>query len=203
MKNSSIHSAGVVRRSVNFLKGFTLVELLVAVAIISILTAIVTANFSTARARARDAKRISDVAQIQLALAYFFDRCNQYPKIITDLDYECPVNSDVTLGQFLSKIPSTVTIPNSNPSSNADNFKYLVNDTRVPLSYNIVVSLETNGSAISDSFTEMNGYLCRDHLLVGDNNQPCSTLGGGQYNGDACGLNPDVPPDTYIYCVGP
>jgi prepilin-type N-terminal cleavage/methylation domain-containing protein len=61
-------------------KGFTLVELIVVIAIIGILTGIVTTNFASSRSRARDAKRISDLGHIQLALELYFDRCKQYPQ---------------------------------------------------------------------------------------------------------------------------
>jgi prepilin-type N-terminal cleavage/methylation domain-containing protein len=66
-------------------KGFTLVELLVVIAIIAILTGIVATNFTSARSRARDAKRISDLGHIQLAIELYFDRCKQYPEPVTAL----------------------------------------------------------------------------------------------------------------------
>ena len=63
----------------NSKKGFTLIELLVVIAIIGILSSVVLASLSTARQKSRDAKRISDVGQIQLALELAFDRNQQYP----------------------------------------------------------------------------------------------------------------------------
>jgi prepilin-type N-terminal cleavage/methylation domain-containing protein len=61
-------------------KGFTLIELLFVILIIGILSAIVLANFGPAKQRARDAKRLSDVAQIQTALeAYFENPSNTVP----------------------------------------------------------------------------------------------------------------------------
>lgn len=60
-------------------KGFTLIELLVVIAIIGILSSVVLASLSTARQKSRDAKRISDIGQVQLALELYFDRTQSYP----------------------------------------------------------------------------------------------------------------------------
>src|SRR3989338_11428176 len=53
--------------------GFTLIELLVVIAIIGVLASIVLASLNSARAKSRDARRITDIKQIQLALELYFD----------------------------------------------------------------------------------------------------------------------------------
>lgn len=60
-------------------KGFTLVELLVVIVIISILATLLMANFIGARQRARDAVRKSDVKQIQAALEIYRADNGSYP----------------------------------------------------------------------------------------------------------------------------
>ncbi|MCF7833652.1 MAG: prepilin-type N-terminal cleavage/methylation domain-containing protein [Candidatus Pacebacteria bacterium] len=60
-------------------KGFTLIELLVVVAIIGILSSVVLASLNSARAKARDARRLSDVTQIQKALELYFNENGKYP----------------------------------------------------------------------------------------------------------------------------
>ena len=62
-----------------FLKGFTLTELLVAIAIIGILSAMVLTSMSGVRERAKDGRRISDLKQIQLALELYYDVNSSYP----------------------------------------------------------------------------------------------------------------------------
>ena len=62
-------------------KGFTLIELLVVIAIIGVLASVVLASLNTARRKSRDARRIADIKQIQLALELYFDAQSspQYP----------------------------------------------------------------------------------------------------------------------------
>ncbi len=61
-------------------KGFTLIELLVVIAIIGLLSTLAVVALTSARAKARDAKRISDVKQVQTALElYYADKGGDYP----------------------------------------------------------------------------------------------------------------------------
>jgi len=65
--------------------GFTLIELLVVIAIIGILATTVMTSLNTARFKARDARRLSDVHQIQLALQMYYDSRGRYPADLSDL----------------------------------------------------------------------------------------------------------------------
>ncbi len=78
-------------------KGFTLVELLVVIAIIGVLATLVLLQLGTARARARDTKRITDVNQIRTAVEqYYDDNGGHYPSTI----------DATTLGRYLTNIPA-------------------------------------------------------------------------------------------------
>ena len=62
-------------------RGFTLIELMVVCAIIGILSAMVIVSLASAKAKARDGKRVSDLAQIQGALEQYFDHNNAYHSV--------------------------------------------------------------------------------------------------------------------------
>lgn len=61
-------------------KGFTLIELLVVIAIIGILAAVVTVNFADTSAQSRDAKRQSDLTNLQVAIEAYKNRFGKYPQ---------------------------------------------------------------------------------------------------------------------------
>lgn len=59
--------------------GFTLIELLVVIAIIGLLSTLSIVALNQARARARDARRVADVKQIQTALEMYYNDMGKYP----------------------------------------------------------------------------------------------------------------------------
>ncbi|MFH1838329.1 MAG: type II secretion system protein [Candidatus Kuenenbacteria bacterium] len=59
-------------------KGFTLIELLVVIAIIALLSTIAVVSLGGARAKARDAKRVADVKQMQTSLEIYFNDNTSY-----------------------------------------------------------------------------------------------------------------------------
>ena len=60
-------------------KGFTLIELLVVIAIIGLLSTLAVVALNSSRLKARDAKRVADVKQIQTALELYFNDQSAYP----------------------------------------------------------------------------------------------------------------------------
>lgn len=60
---------------------FTLIELLVVIAIIGLLATLSILALNQSRARARDAKRVSDIRQIQTALEMYYHAAGHYPPV--------------------------------------------------------------------------------------------------------------------------
>lgn len=59
--------------------GFTLIEMLVVIAVIGFLSSVVIASVSIARVKSRDVKRKSDLSQMQKALELYYNSNNAYP----------------------------------------------------------------------------------------------------------------------------
>jgi prepilin-type N-terminal cleavage/methylation domain-containing protein len=128
-------------------RGFTLIEMLVVIAIIVILTGIIVTNLAGARGKARDGKRVSDVAQIQLSLEQFFDRCQQYPLALLPLSVPCPTVGSVTLGSYISAIPT----PPTPGQGSYDYWTNAANNNNVATDYVLHIQLENKSDVLNDS----------------------------------------------------
>ena len=87
-------------------KGFTLIELLVVIAIIGLLSTLSILSLNTARARARDAKRIADVKQIQTALEMYYNDVGSYP-LTASITAGSPISS--SNGVYMMAVPTAPT----------------------------------------------------------------------------------------------
>lgn len=124
------------RKSAN--KGFTLIELLVVIAIIGVLASIVLASLNNARRKSRDARRVTDIKQIQLALELYFDaQGNQYPVATATCDATANakgLEALVTTG-YIPQVPR-------DPSSSTTCYSYATPATGLRTTYHIGATLE-------------------------------------------------------------
>jgi len=79
-------------------KGFTLIELIVVIAIIGTLTGLIVNNLNDARARARDAKRKSELVSLKTALRLYYNDNQSYP-----------LDLSVDLTEYIKVMPENTT----------------------------------------------------------------------------------------------
>ena len=130
--------------------GFTLIELLVVVVIIGILATLATVALSNARSKARDAKRVSDVKQIQTALELYFSEEQSYP---VSLPFGSPLIGPNSGTTFMAKVP-TQTLPKDGSCTTAS-YDYV----RINGSKNYAIYFCLGNSTVELS--------AGDHLLTG------------------------------------
>jgi prepilin-type N-terminal cleavage/methylation domain-containing protein len=64
-------------------KGFTLIEILIVVAIIAILASVVLVGLGPTQEAGRDARRLSDLTEVQNGLELYYNMCGYYPGTAT------------------------------------------------------------------------------------------------------------------------
>jgi prepilin-type N-terminal cleavage/methylation domain-containing protein len=80
--------------------GFTLVELLVVIAVIGVLSAVVVISTNSAKGKARDAIRLSDMASIQASLGLYYDDKGIFPPIAPTVAGICTAGSNCHLSNI-------------------------------------------------------------------------------------------------------
>jgi len=104
--------------------GFTLIELLVVISIIGILATLIAANLNSARSRARDAQRKSDLRNVATALRLYYNDKSVYPDKV---DFGFPWSDGSTV--YMSLIPQDSLSPDQAygyyPAEGNDSFTLL------------------------------------------------------------------------------
>ncbi len=89
----------------NTKRGFTLIEIVVVIAVIGILASVVIANVQSAKMKARDTQRMSDLQNIQVALRIYKDANGTYPSSPTAQVIGVGGSIDAILSPYLPSIP--------------------------------------------------------------------------------------------------
>ena len=108
-------------------RGFTLVELMIVVAIIGILVSITVPLYANVTARSRIAKAQADIRSLVSAVSIYESHMSVYPSALTDLTAVVTSPSGLTAGPFMASIPT----PPSTAWGSAYTFVTNVNGTFV------------------------------------------------------------------------
>ncbi len=142
----------------NHNKGFTLIEILVVVAIIGVLASIVLVGLGGARRQGGDAKRIAELRQIQTGLELYFTKCGAYPGgssagACTTVD---PTSWNDLQRALIDANIGISTVPND-PAAPTKNYYYAVRADRQ--AYILGVQLSADNAALQGDYDgALTGY---------------------------------------------
>jgi len=115
-------------KNLKYNAGFSLMELLVFVAIVGLLATLSIASLESARQKARDVKRTADIKQFMTVLDIYFNDNNSYPEeftpiVLGDANYSCfdedgfVAVCDANGKTYIKNVPS-------NPTPKGANYTY-------------------------------------------------------------------------------
>lgn len=124
-------------------KGFTLIEILIVVAIIGILASVVVVGLGPAQKKGRDSRRVSDLRSVQNALELYYGKNGNYPITgVSSWDEFAPLLVGAGIG--INQIPN-------DPTTTKD-YVYRVDSNGT--TYVLAAQLEdAGGSIMNSSFT--------------------------------------------------
>src|SRR3989344_8318612 len=155
-------------------RGFTLIELLVVISIIGILSGIVVAGLNSARVGSRDSDRISDLKNIQLALAQYYNDNGHYPCQLDDTNVQSnPGCTPKFSGNYMSSLPVDP------DTGNYYSYTAMVRSTAYPTqACTIGVSFSHLGAVVENS---SGAYMDQDDDYLNIDEFGRITVGGSMY----------------------
>ena len=93
-------------------KGFTLIEVLIVVAIIGLLASIVLVGYGSFRSRGRDTRRVADLNEAQKGLELYYLKFQYYPAVAASDSWSSLKNSLVSAGIGVNNISNDPLAPN-------------------------------------------------------------------------------------------
>ncbi len=136
-------------------KAFTLIELLVVIAIIGVLSTLSVVALNSARSKARDSRRLSDIHNLSLALEMYYDDFGAYPEFPT-------ANAGIIGGLCLSDLGITSTCGLNTyiakiPDDPKNNKHYLYSTVVNPQHYELIYEEETNADDCPSNWVKVPG----------------------------------------------
>lgn len=169
---------------INERKGFTLIEILIVVAIIAILASIVLVGLGPTQESGRDARRLGDLHDVQNVLELYYNKCGsypgggatcaasalgkaQYPSTAPSTYYGGLANELVGFGLGVTSIPQDPTAGRS--------YYYAVDNLTAGTTYVLAAQLENpGGSSVFNNYTAPTVPANGDQEMAGN----CSAKGG-------------------------
>lgn len=136
-------------------KGFTLIEILVAMTLVAILLSLGLVSYQGSKKAARDGKRKADLEQIRSALEIYRSDCKTYPQgaalnnPLTGVEAACSGNT------YMAYVPA-----------DPGNCAYAYSSVATPNSYTICASLENGGAAVAGCVAGSCGTGCTCNYKV-------------------------------------
>lgn len=103
--------------------GFTLIEMLIVVAVVGILSSLVLVGLGPVQRQGRDARRISDLRQAQTGLELYFVKNGEYPET---QDWDSLVSTLLSAGIGVSNVPKDPSSPKRTYTYGSDGTSYVM-----------------------------------------------------------------------------
>ncbi|MDR3582450.1 MAG: type II secretion system protein [Candidatus Pacebacteria bacterium] len=132
-------------------KGFTLIEILIVVAIIAVLASIVIVGVGPAQQSGRDARRISDLQNVRNGLQLYYSKCGFYPGA-TSGSTLCPAQTNSYAGMTTALTGSNLGI-SSIPVDPSSNRNYYYAASADGSSYTLGAVLENPNNSVFNGYT--------------------------------------------------
>jgi len=150
-------------------RGFTLIEILIVVAIIAILASVVLVGLGPTQQQGRDARRLSDLREAQTALELYYNKNGVYP----DASTWGPASTAGTMAFILVNGGIGVAqIPND-PSTGAT---YYYQSSADDSSYVIGAKLESANNSVFTGYAPPSGTLPTGLTCASADKQYCLSL---------------------------
>lgn len=139
-------------------KGFTLIELLVVIAIIGLLATLAIVALQNARQKSRDAKRVSDIKQLQTSLDLYYSDNNTYPTVAAAIQLGQATTDALCGGGFVAagdaSCTADATYMDRVPADPVDNAPLIYQYTGSATTFSITFELEgTTGGLAAGAHT--------------------------------------------------
>jgi len=122
-------------------KGFTLIEILIVVAIIAILASVVLVGLGPTQQLGRDSRRVSDLHEVQNGLELYYNKNGHYP------------NGEATWAVFQTDLTGAGVGITAVPNDPSSGHNYIYAWTTGGAAYELEATMENNGSSVWSNYT--------------------------------------------------